>query len=1099
MSARLEFIIGRAGSGKTEELYSRIAAVKASGDGAECFVIVPEQATFETEKGLSERLSGGLFGCTVTSWKDIARRTLDSVGEKRAFLSPEGRIMLVRRAVDKVAKDLTVFKRSAEHRGFPVECDTLIAKFKRCSFTADDVSKAAESFYDEEPIKAKLKDIALIFGELEARLADRYLDAEDMMRELVKRMGESPLKGAHIFIDGGDTMHEYVYPVFRALLENAASVAAAMTLDVSSRDRELFGEDAFIFGKLKAIAEETGAEYAVTELTERKRPGTEAVVHLERELFVPNPTPFDNMPEGLSVYTAPGRLDEVAEAAERMIAASKRMNFGDMAVIVSDMAGYAPIIQRVFTTYGIPYFADVSRRLVTHPAARLILSALSAAESGFESGNVIETVKTGYFDITPDEAELFENCLLKTGISGKRLTEPFEDEEAELEDVRRRIMTPLTAFKDALADKNCESRTRAICSLIDALGVCEKQKELCLKLHSEGRFREENENAQVVNTILEVLDQLYVIMGGETVGMKRFINVVREGFEAYGVGMIPSTVDQALIGSYDRTRSREVKLLIVLGMNDGLFPKPRKDEGVIDDGDLKLLKAKGFELWKSSERLAAGDAAAIYQALSKATEEIVFSYPVNITGAGRMDKPAAPCRILSSIMKAFPLIPVVNGVFINRTGSNEELAFLGLAGKLRASSDSGVPDPEAEELVSWFNGRREFRPMLDAITDGLLKRNGAAPLGRELASRLYGRLMYGSSSRLEAFNGCPFRHFMQYGLSAKEREERAEKTTDLGLFYHETLETYVRYVMDRGLDWKELDDEKVFEILREIVPPLIYKKGGHLLLDTARQRAKIKDVVETVKYTCLAVTRQIQSGSFRPDGCEVSFGRKDSVYPPLRIEAGGAAFFISGVIDRVDRSGDMSRIIDYKSYAKDFEYSALKNGLQLQLPLYAAAIDSAETVGMYYMPIKDILPELDESGEIRKELTDELMKEFMLKGIMLNEAEVIAATEDLGVSPTVFGMKAGKDGSVTGTGLVSADEFAYAVDYAKRKAAETLSNILDGDISISPARLRSHGKAYLHCGLCPYSDVCLYDPELDPNGVREIYPMKAEDFFNGEN
>ncbi|MCR5611394.1 MAG: exodeoxyribonuclease V subunit gamma [Clostridiales bacterium] len=1096
MGSRLEFIIGRAGTGKTEELYSRIAALKAADAAAECFVIVPEQATFETEKGLSERLSGGLFGCTVTSWKDAARRTLDLVGEKRAFLSSEGRIMLVRRAVDKVLKELTVFKKSAAHRGFPIECDTLIAKFKRCSFTSDDVFRAAECFFDGEPLKAKLRDIGTIFAELEEKLEGMYLDSEDMMRELVNRMGESPLKDAHIFIDGGDTVHEYVYPVFRALLTNAADVTVAMTLDTRSRDRELFKEDAFIFERLVSIAEETGTAYTVTGLTERKRPGTDAVRHLERELFTPDPAPFNGEPEGLGIFVAPGRLDEVAEAAERIRAAAGRMKYSDMAVIVSDMAGYAPIIQRIFPTYNIPYFADESRSLVTHPAARLILSALTAAESGFEARDVLEAVKTGYFDLTPDEAELFENCLLKTGISGKRLLEPFDEENAEYEDVRLRIMTPLSAFKEALGDQSCESRTRAIHAFMESLDLYGKQKELCLTLHGEGRYREENENAQVVNTILEVLDQLFVIMGGETVGMKRFINVVREGFEAYGVGMIPSTVNQVLVGSYDRTRSREVRLLIVLGMNDGLFPKPRKDDGVIDDSDLRLLKSKGFELWRSSESLSASDAAAVYQALSKATEEIVFSYPVRITGASRLDKPAEPCRLIQSLKKAFPLIPVRDGVFSDRTGSNEELAFMALSRKLRAMADSGAPDPEAAELVSWFRSRREYRPMLDAITDGLLERNGPAPLGKELASRLYGRLMYGSSTRLEAFNGCPFRHFLEFGLRAEEREERREKKTNLGSFYHEALEAYVRYVMDSDIDWKEIDDEKTFAILREIIPPLISKKGGHLLLDTARQRANIPRAIETVKYTCCAVTRHIQRGSFRPEGCEVTFGRADSVFPPLRIEADGAVFYISGVIDRIDRSGDMSRIIDYKSNGKDFDYAALMNGLQLQLPLYAAAIDSSETVGMYYMPVKDIAPAMDDSGEVKKELTDELMKNFALNGIMLKDAEVIEATDELSSGSAVAaGMKVSKDGTVSGDALVSADEFEYAVSFAKRKAANTLSSILDGEIAISPAKLKTPKGERISCKLCAFADVCLYDPELNPGRAREILPVKADTFF----
>ena len=46
--AELEFIIGGAGSGKTQALFERVKAVKAAGNNAECVVIVPEQATFET-------------------------------------------------------------------------------------------------------------------------------------------------------------------------------------------------------------------------------------------------------------------------------------------------------------------------------------------------------------------------------------------------------------------------------------------------------------------------------------------------------------------------------------------------------------------------------------------------------------------------------------------------------------------------------------------------------------------------------------------------------------------------------------------------------------------------------------------------------------------------------------------------------------------------------------------------------------------------------------------------------------------------------------------------------------------------------------------
>ena len=1092
MSQTLEFIMGRAGTGKTAELDSRIAAL-AGSPGAGIFVIVPEQATFETESRLSRALGGGIFGITVTSWKGLARRVLDGMGVRRAFLSDEGRIMLIRRAIGVVAKDLGVFARSAERRGFPVECDNMTAKFKRCGMCAADVMSAAESLGRGDPLGDKLADFALIFAELERRCEERYMDSEDMLRELAARMGDSPLKGAHVFIDGGDTVHEYVYPIFSALLDHAAGVTVTLTLDPDSRGG-VFSEEEAVYDRLRRIAEEKGIGYRRTALRKRMRGGKPAIVFLENELFEDRPRRFPAEAEGLSIYTAPDRTDEVAEAAERIRAAAlSGVRYRDMAVIAGDLGGYAPLIRRIFPKYGIPFFTDAKRGLLTHPVSTLLLAALRTIERGFDSASLIEALKTGYFDLTPDETEELENCLLKAGITGNRLLEPFTEEYSELEDARLRAVTPILKLREALADRACSSRAAAVCAFMEELGISEKQRELCARLRGEGRLREESENAQVVNTILEVLDQLYVIMGDEKIGLTRFIAVLREGMEAYGIGMIPSTLDQVLVGSPERTRTREVSLLIVLGMNDGLFPKPRKDEGAIGDRDLERLKAHGYELWKSSKGLAAGDMLNIYRSLTKACGEIVFSYPVSIAGAGSMDPAAAPCRLLTKLRSIFPMIPEIDGVLASPPRSSEQLAFLSLGRSYRRMMDTGIRDAEAAELTAWFNRSPEYRGELGKLKSACMGEDELAPLGEELAGRLYGRSLYGSASRLESFNGCPFRHFMQYGMGAKERERREEKNTELGLFYHEALESYVRYVMEKGLDWTAIDDAKTFEILAEILPGIMYRRGGHLIFDTARQRARLWNVVETVRYTCCAVTRQIARGRFRPEGCEVSFGRAESVFPPLRIQAGGAEFYISGIIDRIDSAGDMNRIIDYKSGGKEFDFAALRAGLQLQLPLYAAAANSAETVGMYYMPITDVKPKDDGEGDIKKELTEELLRDFRLSGITLRDPEVIEATEEFEGASSVVGIRYNKDGEPVGSGLVSEEELKNAVEYAERKAARTLEGILEGDIAISPAELVRGRKRV--CRYCPYIDICKFDPDLKKAGVRRIYPMSADAFF----
>lgn len=1103
MKAALTFIIGRAGTGKTEALYDMIReSVKARPDDPRNFLIVPEQASFEAEKALAEKLGGGLFGVTVTSWSQLARRALDGIGVKRAFLSPQGRVMLVRRSADACADQLTVFKNSAASGGFPAEMDGLISRFKRCGMGHSEVAAAAELLPEHTPLRDKLFDISTLLADCEKRMADRYIDSEDMMNGLIARMGESMLEGARVFIDGGDTMHEQAYPVFRALLNHAAEVTAALRLDPDPgvRDRAIFAPEAAVYRRLRAIADGEGASFRTVALETRRRAGGPALRHLEKELFAYPGSVYEGKPEGLTLTAAADREDEVTEAAERIVSAAKAgMRYRDMAVLLSDPQGYAGTVQRVFSAYGIPYFTDVKRSLAQHPAAMQLIAALRACDSGFAPEHVIEFIKGGMAPVTPDEAERFENLLLMRGFYGSSLREEFTGDDAALEDVRKRVMEPLTELAERVSRRSGEERARAIHAFMERLGVYEKQRELCASLHEKGLLREEEENAQVVNTILEVLDQVFVITGDEKLKLSRFISVLREGFAAYEVGVIPTTADQVLVGSMDRTRSREVRLLFVLGMNDGLFPKKRTDDGVIDDSDLAALQAKGLTLWRSSRSLSEGDMHTVYSALSMATESVAFSYPVSVPTAGE-DASAAPCRLVGTIRRIFPKLELCDLTAKPGPRSSEKLAFAALARHLRRLVDTGEEDPELALLYAYFSRSPEYRARLRSMCAELEYSAEVGAFGHELAVKLYGSSLYGSASRLETFNRCPFMHFMRYGLDAKERREHSQKVTDRGTFFHEAIEKYVRYVMENGLDWRALGDEDVFAILREIVPPIMARDDTPLLSDTARQRAALVGLVESVKYTCCAVTRHIARGSFRPSGCEVEFGRENSLFPPLQIRTpGGMVINVSGIIDRIDSfeggAGDeRRRIIDYKSGGKTFDFGELEAGIQLQLPLYAAAVDAASTVGMYYMPIQDIAVTTDEAGNAVKELTEELMKKFRLSGLSLKDEEVVAATEEFDKSSTVIAARYGKDGELQGAGLVTDDEYGLVIKAAKDRASQTLERIFEGAAEVRPYR-SAHSKRDSACRFCPYGDVCRFDEKLSREGYRKVFKKSADAFF----
>ena len=64
MPAKVNFIIGRAGTGKTHSIYSHIARNEKAAKRS--VLIVPDRATFETERSLSEYIGGGILynACT---------------------------------------------------------------------------------------------------------------------------------------------------------------------------------------------------------------------------------------------------------------------------------------------------------------------------------------------------------------------------------------------------------------------------------------------------------------------------------------------------------------------------------------------------------------------------------------------------------------------------------------------------------------------------------------------------------------------------------------------------------------------------------------------------------------------------------------------------------------------------------------------------------------------------------------------------------------------------------------------------------------------------------------------------------------------------
>ena len=111
----------------------------------------------------------------------------------------------------------------------------------------------------------------------------------------------------------------------------------------------------------------------------------------------------------------------------------------------------------------------------------------------------------------------------------------------------------------------------------------EQLAEFERQFQEEGDFTRAKEYAQIYRLVMELLDQIYALLGEETITLKEFADILEAGFGEIEVGTIPQNVDRVLVGDMERTRLKQVKCLFFLGVNDGNIPKSATKGGIISE------------------------------------------------------------------------------------------------------------------------------------------------------------------------------------------------------------------------------------------------------------------------------------------------------------------------------------------------------------------------------------------------------------------------------------------------------------------------------------------------------------------------------------
>jgi ATP-dependent helicase/nuclease subunit B len=1136
----LRFIYGRAGSGKTYYCLNELKEKIRSGVSHPLILLVPEQFTFQAERDLITVLeSSGILKTEVLSFRRLAFRIFNEVGGiTYPHIHTAGKSMIVYRILDKMRGSLKVFAKSADRQGFVNTLTSLFTEFKQYNITPEKLADSCEDLAKDSPLKDKLLELHTVYAAFEENLTERYTDSDDDLTLAADKLNLTDMyDGAEIWIDGFAGFTPQEYKIIAKLLQKAERVNICLCCDRPEGAVGFEGTDVFsavkrTYRKLIKMSLELGIEAEPPVILSaplfRFQSSTE-LAHLERNL---NAYPYITHREktrDISLFSSVNIFSEIEAAARDIVrlCRDEGLRYRDIAVVVRNLADYERQIEVIFVDYEIPYFIDQKVEISNHPLVRLLLSMPDIFIENWSYEAVFRYLKTGLTGIEQSDIDQLENYILACGIRGSRWTNGLDwtmspglipeerDIEAsrrglkEINRVRAAVSGPLLEFRrQTKGRRKAAEFCSALYDFLCELGVPASIETMVEQFKNSGQLNLANEASQVWNIVMEVFDQTVEVMGDETFGLKRFVNILKIGLGEYKLGLIPAALDQVLVGSVERSKSHEVKALYILGTNDGVFPATAAEEGILSDLDRETLNKAGLELASDTRSKTFDEQYLVYRALTTAGNYLRLSWPI----ADHEGRTLRPSLIIARLRKLFPAITEASNILKPESDqaemklvSGKTPAFGQMVAAFRQKAEGKVLRSLWPEVYRWFAGQEDWLCKCESVRAAFQYKNLSLPVSKAKITALYGDQAYSSVSRLERFSSCPFAYFVQYGLGAKERKIYRLNPPDVGTFMHAVIERFSGEVVRENLSWRKFEREWCDAKVGEIMQEMLEKMQGSGLSASKRYTALTLRLKRVIARAVWLIAEHIRRGSFDPIGYELDFS-EGGQFPPIIIELeSGEKIHLTGRIDRVDAfrtaEGTYLRIIDYKSGAKDFKLSDVFYGLQLQLITYLDALwqnsglDITPPVlpgGVLYFRIDD--PMVREQGKISEaEIEQAIMKALKMKGLLLADVQLVKAMDSQIDGASLIVPARINKGEILGkSSAASLEQFKLLRSHVSKLLRKLCSEIMQGNAAIKPYRK----KTVTSCSYCSFSAVCQFDTAREENTYKTIYERKDEEVWS---
>lgn len=1111
----LHIYYGRENVDKEGFLFDLIAArlldLGKAGEPKRLVLLVPDQFTLEAERNALAMLGvRGLMDLEILSQSRLVDRVLNETGGSgRTPIDRNGRHMLLWKVLNEENENLCVFKGMESTPAFVDKMNNLISEMKQHNTDAGRLADIVASGEDSSLLYRKLSDIYRIYQRYQEHLKGFYIDNEDHLDYFISKLPSSRfVLESEFFITGFDYFTPKAISVAAGLAHNSKGVSVVLTCDTSDDKRGLFGLTGRMMDKLQKAVQGIGV--TISPIMKPIDSINPVIAHVEKQIFASPLIPCLNDNGAGPVFCSAANFHAEVETAAAYICSLVReegLRYRDIAVICNDLEGMGRYIKRVFEEYEIHFFMDHRRSVIHNPVILFVSSLLSTIVEGWNTEDVFLILKTGLSPLPLEACEDLENYAISYKIRGNNWKKELRYGARELgeEALKRLEGSRRTAVEFIFGLEKMFSRAKTVSQKASALRFfLEDKADLPSKiasysesLNEQGEYEASLEMSQIWEGLINLLEQMTELAGGLEISQKDFLAMLKSGFSSLELGLIPSTIDQVVVGTMQRTRVGKVKALIVLGINDGVLPKNPVDDDLLNRDERALLL--DLNICKDDDFRTMEENLAIYRNLSKPEKYLYLSY----SASDEEGKQLRPSLVFSQLKQMFPRALLHKDIYnkdkpLELIG-NEESTLVHLTESLRKARSGDEPlSPYFKAAFNWYKEKGDQR--IVHIKKGLFHVNKLNGLEPETAKELYkkdGRRNPSlSPSRLERFSRCPFSHMVLYGLSPKERRIFEVAGREAGEIYHECLMRLADSLSSPGVEitderspfmslTRKQCDEKVDIIMDHIAKE--YKEG--MLLSGGEERYRENRIRDICKKVSFAMVEQVRQGKIKKMYFEEYFG-DGKAFPAIEINVGNRTFFIEGVIDRIDvLEGNFIKIVDYKSGSERFDLEEARTGYRLQLMLYLRAAleglknakEEVNPAGVFYFEIRE--PSINVTGLTEQEkderLIAELGKSFRMDGVLLNEPKIIEAVDGsfIGYS-RILPLYKNKDGSVKGNTegkLLSQKEFHSFCEQVDNTIASLCDSLASGTIDIRPKKSGDETA----CDYCRLKSICNFDISFD--------------------